>query len=140
MEEESQVKRVAIGLVWREECLLVGVRPEGVPLAGYCEFPGGKCEPGEEPAAAVVREIAEETGLSVRVTRLRQCIEHDYPHGKLELSFFDCELDADTSTSPEPNAPFGWRPLQEVIELPFPPANVEILTSLRPARSDPKAQ
>ena len=36
--------------------------------AGLWETTSGRIEPGEEPIAAVAREIAEETGLEVRVT------------------------------------------------------------------------
>ena len=36
-------------------------------MAGYWEFPGGKCEPGESPAAATARECREEIGLEVVV-------------------------------------------------------------------------
>ncbi|HEX8629186.1 MAG TPA: NUDIX domain-containing protein, partial [Catenuloplanes sp.] len=35
------------------------------------QLPGGGLEHGEDPAAAVVREVAEETGLRVAVTGLR---------------------------------------------------------------------
>lgn len=37
-------------------------------VAGRWELPGGKCEPGEPPAAALEREIAEELGCEVEVT------------------------------------------------------------------------
>lgn len=37
-------------------------------LAGRWELPGGKVEPGEDPVATAVREIAEELGCSVEVT------------------------------------------------------------------------
>lgn len=37
-------------------------------LAGRWEFPGGKADEGEDPAAAAEREIAEELGCAVRVT------------------------------------------------------------------------
>jgi 8-oxo-dGTP diphosphatase len=39
-------------------------------VAGGWEFPGGKVEPGEDPSAAVVREVAEELGCRVAVTGL----------------------------------------------------------------------
>ena len=40
------------------------------PSAGTWSVPGGRMEPGETEAAAVVREVAEETGLRVRPDRV----------------------------------------------------------------------
>jgi 8-oxo-dGTP diphosphatase len=43
-------------------------RRAGKAAAGRWEFPGGKVEPGESPADALVREIREELGVGIRVT------------------------------------------------------------------------
>jgi mutator protein MutT len=53
---------------------------------GQWGLPGGACEPGEEPAEAVVREVFEETGLQVIPVSLvgifgGQDGFHEYPNG-----------------------------------------------------------
>ena len=45
--------------------LLIEVRAAGIPQAGDPCFPGGTIEPGETPAEAAARELAEELGLHV---------------------------------------------------------------------------
>ena len=45
--------------------VLLARRPEGKPLAGLWEFPGGKLEPGEPPEACLVRELREELAIEV---------------------------------------------------------------------------
>jgi 8-oxo-dGTP diphosphatase len=54
---------VAAALVDADGRVLVQRRPEGKPMAGLWEFPGGKVEPGETPEAALIRELAEELGI-----------------------------------------------------------------------------
>lgn len=56
---------VAAALIDGDGRILVQRRPEGKPMAGLWEFPGGKVEPGEVPEAALVRELTEELGISV---------------------------------------------------------------------------
>ena len=56
---------VAAALVDRDGRLLVQQRPEGKPMAGLWEFPGGKIEPGETPELALIRELGEELGIDV---------------------------------------------------------------------------
>lgn len=48
---------------------LLVVRRRNPPGAGLWSIPGGRCLPGETAADACVREVREETGLSVRLVR-----------------------------------------------------------------------
>ena len=49
---------------------LLLVRRGHAPSAGLWSVPGGRMEPGETEVQAVVREVAEETGLRVRPDRV----------------------------------------------------------------------
>ena len=81
---------VAGGIIWQDDHLLAALRPQGKPMAGYWEFPGGKLEPGETAEQALCRELREELGISVRACRLWQIVEHDYAERDLhvQLHFF----------------------------------------------------
>jgi 8-oxo-dGTP diphosphatase len=54
--------------VERNGAVLYLRRVPEVFLGGRWELPGGTVEPGETHEAAAVREVAEETGLTVRIT------------------------------------------------------------------------
>ena len=50
-DDGEPVVKAGIGLISRGGSFLVRMRPAGTVYAGFWEFPGGKCEPGELPAA-----------------------------------------------------------------------------------------
>jgi 8-oxo-dGTP diphosphatase len=66
--KEAQVVLVMGAAIVHRGRVLAARRSSPPELAGGWEFPGGKVEPGEDPAAAVVREVGEELGCGVAVT------------------------------------------------------------------------
>jgi 8-oxo-dGTP diphosphatase len=126
---------VGIGLVRREGCFLVRQRPAGTVYAGYWEFPGGKCEPEETPDQATARECLEEIGLRVVVGPLQRVTTHRYPHGLLELFFYDCTTE-DPAAEPAEDSGFQWVPASRLATLRFPEANEAVLEDL--SRENPQ--
>ena len=122
---------MGIGLIRRGDSYLIRQRPPlpGSPMPGYWEFPGGKCHPGESPAECARRECEEEIGRPILVERLRRTVRHVYPHGFVELYFFDCRL-ADHAIDPDPATGFVWVPVAELPRRSFPGANEPIIEEL----------
>jgi 8-oxo-dGTP diphosphatase len=116
-----------VAVVRHQGQVLIGRRPQGVPLAGLWEFPGGKVEPGEDHAVAATRECREETGLAVGVRGELARVTHDYPHGRVELVFLDC---VPQEAVPAPREPYRWVPQAELGEFEFPPANAAVIARL----------
>jgi 8-oxo-dGTP diphosphatase len=128
-EDGEPVAKAGIGIIMRGSRFLVRMRPPGTVYAGYWEFPGGKCEPGEPPVSAVERECHEETGLHVLASRLRHCTRFKYPHGLVELHFYDCILQ-DPVAEPAQGTGFRWVGATELSTLRFPEANETVVEQL----------
>lgn len=80
---------VAVGvLIDREGRFLLAQRPEGKPMPGYWEFPGGKLEPGENVFDGLVREFDEELGLVVTAGHPWAQRVVVYPHATVRLHFW----------------------------------------------------
>jgi 8-oxo-dGTP diphosphatase len=120
---------VGIGIIHRANRFLVRQRPEGTVYAGYWEFPGGKCEPGEDPARATARECLEEVGLAVVVGPLRRVSTYRYPHGLVTLHFYDCTI-SNPEAEPPARSGFQWVTADRLTSLRFPEANEPILAEL----------
>lgn len=93
---------VVCAVIERNGYMLVAQRPPHKLLPLKWEFPGGKVEPGESPAAAIVREIREELGCEVSITRALQPFIHDYKTVVIEMIPFTCVL-APESAEPHPH-------------------------------------
>jgi mutator protein MutT len=129
LDDGEPAVQAGIGLIGKGGRFLVRMRPPGTIYAGYWEFPGGKCEPGESPAQAAERECLEETGLHVVAGRLRHRTRYQYPHGLVELHFYDC-MPEDSSVQPAAETGFRWVAARELSTLRFPEANEAVIRLL----------
>jgi 8-oxo-dGTP diphosphatase len=121
--------RVAIGLIGRGGRYLIRRRRPGQIMAGVWEFPGGKCEPGEPPEAAAARECREEVGVEVVIGRLRARFVHRYPHGLVELSYYDGRT-LDPAAEPVEGTGFRWVAAPDLSGYTFPGANEPVVAEL----------
>jgi 8-oxo-dGTP diphosphatase len=82
----------ACALIDADGRVLLARRPEGRPMAGLWEFPGGKVEPGETPEGALIRELDEELAIQVSQACLAPFTfaSHGYPKFHLLMPLYVC--------------------------------------------------
>lgn len=125
---------VALALLGPGDEVLMQRRPEDRAHGGMWEFPGGKVEPGEGPAAALVREIAEELAISIDEADLVPLTFAASPGTEssrpLVLLLYTCRRWAGTPV-PEAGAALQWLPAEALCALPMPPLDVPLATALQ---------
>lgn len=83
------MKRVVAALIIEDGKLLVCQRTRHQTMPLKWEFPGGKIEEGEQPRAALRRELDEELGIQATIGDELARIQHEYPNGGMvELRFY----------------------------------------------------
>ncbi len=138
-----RIIEVVAGVMWRGGRFLAVRRPPGTSMAGYWEFPGGKIEPGETPAEALVRELDEELGVRVHGLEYWRELVHDYPHAKVQLYFFHVR-GIDGEPHPREGQELSWLTPGGECDLTFLPADEDILADLMrpdgPDSDDPEGE
>jgi 8-oxo-dGTP diphosphatase len=119
---------VAAAVIEQEGAFLLTRRLKGTHLEGTWEFPGGKCEPRETPAACLVREIREELGSGVVVGELLLVTRHAYLERTVELHFYEARLTDDPA--PQMGQEMRWVHREELGSLEFPEADAELIGRL----------
>ena len=80
---------VVAAVIERDGQVLIGQRKAGEWHAFKWEFPGGKVEPGETPAAAIRRELEEELGIHATIGPPITEYEYKYPgRSTIRLMFY----------------------------------------------------
>ncbi|TPG53411.1 GNAT family N-acetyltransferase [Roseomonas nepalensis] len=123
---------VACGLVDADGRVLLARRPEGKPMAGLWEFPGGKVGPGETPEAALIRELQEELGIDVSAACLAPFAFASHPlEGRhLLMPLYLCRRWGGTPEGREGQA-LAWVRPNRLGDYAMPPADKPLVALLR---------
>lgn len=151
----------AVALIDPDRRILLAQRPAGKAMAGLWEFPGGKVEVNESPEAALIRELHEELGIDVCFSCLSAgpFASHAYSfEPPKEEAGCGCPVDHSGFVSARefgvkeefhllmtlflcrkwkgtPHAKEGqtlaWKTLQELRDMPMPPADIPLIAALR---------
>jgi 8-oxo-dGTP diphosphatase len=113
--------------------ILLTRRPTGAHMGGLWEFPGGKVEEGESPAAALERELSEELGLSSRVGSPVTFAVHEEPGLRVLLLFYDVAA-GESAPRPLEGQEIAWVAPGELRSYPTPPADSELVELLTAGR------
>lgn len=117
---------IAVGIVRKNDRVLITKRKLDGLLGGLWEFPGGKVEKKESADAACVREIMEETGIHATTTAFLTRINHAYTHFRIEMDVFYCNY---ISGRVNLNGPIDhkWVKIKDLSQYPFPRANLKFM-------------
>lgn len=119
-------------LIDREGRALLAQRPEGKPMAGLWEFPGGKVVEGETPEEALVRELREELAIETEESCLAPIGFASCGMGNFHLlmPLFVCRK---WSGSPQPveAQALRWVRPEALLKFEMPPADRPLAAQLR---------
>lgn len=121
---------VAVGVIIRQQQVLLALRHASQHQGDKWEFPGGKLEQGEAADSALKRELQEE--LAIEVTRCQPLMQlnYDYPERSVLLDIWLV-----TAFSGEPEGvegqPLQWVDIARLHQLTFPDANQPIIARLQ---------
>ena len=117
--------RVVAAAILRGGRLLVAKRGPGGAHGGLWELPGGKVEPGETDAAALIREIEEELEVSIVVGEPLGATETE----AIELVAYWAHTDGTPQATT--HAALQWATASQLDGLQWPPADQPFLPSLK---------
>ena len=121
----------AVALIDADWRVLLAQRPEGKPMAGLWEFPGGKIEAGERPEQTLIRELEEELGIAVEEPCLAPLTfaSHSYEAFHLLMPLYVCRRWNGFVTAREGQR-LKWVRPGDLRTYPMPPADEPLIPAL----------
>ncbi|QFZ24024.1 NUDIX domain-containing protein [Saccharothrix syringae] len=107
------------GIVHDTNGRLLLVRRRNPPGEGLWSLPGGRVEPGESDETALMRELREETGLSVTVGALVGTVTRPAPSGLYEIHDYACQVRSGTLRAGDDASDARWADAAILATLPL---------------------
>lgn len=120
---------VVAALIQKDGRFLICQRPAHKARGLLWEFVGGKVEPGESKAQALIRECREELGVTVTVQDAFMEVTHEYPDLIVHLTLFYARIAEGEPQKLEHND-LRWITPREIPQYPFCPADESILKAI----------
>ncbi|WP_432460127.1 MULTISPECIES: 8-oxo-dGTP diphosphatase MutT [unclassified Agarivorans] len=122
---------VAVGVIFKQQQILLSLRHQAQHQGGKWEFPGGKVEPEETVLEALARELKEELLIDIDVSSCKALtrIEHDYVDKRVCLHVYTIERFTGEAQGAEQQE-IRWVMAKNLSDYTFPEANLAILQAI----------
>ncbi|MET8526148.1 (deoxy)nucleoside triphosphate pyrophosphohydrolase [Micromonospora sp. NPDC005172] len=134
--QRRDLKVIVGAAIIRDGRVLACARSAPPEVAGMWEFPGGKVEPGEGEAEALIRECAEELAVRVEIGgRVGRNVR--MAHGRSVLKVYAARLLHGDEPQALEHQALRWLTVDELDSVTWLPADAPIVAALRPHLKTP---
>ena len=120
---------VAVSVIEYKNKILITKRLNKNFLPGLWEFPGGKIEKNETAIQTIIREVKEETNLTVSNPIFLGNIKHKYSHFGVNISLFISFPKSIKSLNLSQE--YRWIRMKDILNYPLPKANHKMIDILK---------
>lgn len=132
--QQAKHIHVTCAIIERDDLVLATQRSAAMSMPYKWEFPGGKIDPGESAEECLRREIREEIGIEIDISRNMRACTHQYPSFTITLYPFVCTIEKGQPVLHE-HADLIWLRPTELHTLDWAEADIPVLTAYLSERS-----
>ena len=116
---------VSVGIIWKENKILISKRKKEGLLGGLWELPGGKEQSSERSIPCLYREIDEELGIKVKALDQIGTIKHHYSHFSINLTGYHCSYQSGNAQA-KSSEEIKWIKPYKITQFPFPKSTIKL--------------
>ena len=130
----KKIVNVAVAVIQFEQQVFIAKRRADQHQGNRWEFPGGKIEQDEGTAAALIRELQEETGIDISHEQIEPLLDIPFEYPEKSVFLRVCKVQLNAQQARQIHGAEGqeacWVDMDELDQYQFPEANAAILAAL----------